>query len=150
MPQRFIPLPDAPGGQRVLVDVALIRKAANRNNPKDSLFTADVRTLHWIAYGRKPTKREENNIAPSQYELVVQWNEEVKKIGRFLLQREDQPGEDREELDRDIEAIQEDLTQLIKGINQGNFPKNPGDHCKYCPNNKTCLGVELNIHLKES
>ncbi|GAB3830951.1 hypothetical protein GCM10028895_47660 [Pontibacter rugosus] len=49
MPLRYIPLPNTPGGQRVLVDVPLVYK----NGQRTSLFVADALVLHWLAYGKK-------------------------------------------------------------------------------------------------
>ncbi|WP_460880862.1 PD-(D/E)XK nuclease family protein [Pontibacter rugosus] len=46
----------------------------------------------------------------------------------------------------DIGALQEELSSSIMGIKQGEFPKNPGDHCKYCPSYNTCLGVAIHTN----
>lgn len=33
-----------------------------------------------------------------------------------------------------------ELVEAIRNIERGKFPKNPGDHCKYCPVVDTCMG----------
>jgi hypothetical protein len=42
----------------------------------------------------------------------------------------------------EYDEMEPELRDVIKAVEAGQYPKSPGEHCKYCSVYSECLGVE--------
>jgi hypothetical protein len=66
-------------------------------------------------------------LAANQYEAVRWW----RNLLRGLSKQRPLPAADNNE-----------LIDVVLDLEKARFPKNPGDHCDYCPVKATCMGLE--------
>jgi len=104
-------------------------------------------SLDWLIDGTKTDRDEEHEVETEsaedlevlvhQYDAVTWWRDAIKAV--FYAQH----GTGQTFLDQkrqDLSRLREELAALIRRIEEGVYPKNPGEHCKYCPACSTCLG----------
>lgn len=108
---------------------------------------AEALSLEWLIHGTKPTDADEDgcameivegvNVNSHQYDVVKFWRSTLKTI-YFSQYGTGEPFLTKNRTK--LVEVRRDLAELIRTIEQGVYPKNPGDHCTYCPAFTTCLG----------
>lgn len=111
----------------------------------------DIQTQEWLRNGTKKPFEPELiapdgvNVFSSLYPAVQWWRSAVwsaivhqrKQDGRMISNA------DVAEQNESAFADHKDrIRQWVQAIEQGPYPKNPGDHCIYCPVRADCLGIK--------
>jgi hypothetical protein len=87
----------------------------------------------WLFFGRPDQPISEDADAdPHIFKTLraaVNWWRELS----YFMTRDDEDLEPQHRME---------LADCIQRLEQGNFRKNPGDHCRYCPVADTCMGLK--------
>ncbi|GEO12625.1 hypothetical protein [Microvirga aerophila] len=84
----------------------------------------------WLQYGRRdvgiPAQQGELSLFTRLYDAVSWWGDMSFHLSRTAKMEVSKADE---------------LREAVRHIQAGAFPKNPGDHCRYCPVHDTCMGL---------
>jgi hypothetical protein len=86
-------------------------------------------------------------VFASKYD-AVQWWSWAKEAAFFRVTTEEQDGTFAEKWQESFRrlAVNQDgrphITQIVEAMEAGRYPKNPGDHCHFCPLKSECMGLE--------
>ena len=107
------------------------------------LFPA-ISTHEWLIDGPKPESgvvdvevRDGVEVMVSQYDVVTWWRESLKAV---FYAEHGVGAPFRADAKAKLVSLRQELVGLVRTVEAGNYPKNPGDHCRYCPAFTTCLG----------
>jgi hypothetical protein len=139
----FYVVPD--GDRAVQVDVAV--RHAFRKGYFRYPFVGDLLHEEWLLPGSVP---EDKNAAFGQTDGVrvfaslyhaVQWWRQASTTAFFYEATRSQHNDFAAKQQQEYARIQEDIRTWLPLIEWGHYPKNPGDHCHYCPVRGECLGL---------
>ena len=134
-------------GQRAIAVDASVRHAIRRGNITYP-FLEDRRFEEWLLPASMPRDNDPPTIQLGnvslygvRYHAWRWWDRGIRLAYRHdaLRGRQDALGE---EARQEYEAFSAELASRIHEIEAGDYPKNPGDHCHFCPVRADCLGLE--------
>jgi len=145
-----VPLVDGYQGQEVLLDLPhgrLFRVERNRNPySRRRHFTPDALALLWLSYGKGLSSDEAATMERHGLELFTQqypaaraWTDASKAAYAYLTADGVPPAS----ITDGMIDLQTDLARRIEQVERGEFPKNPGPQCAYCPARPQCLGIDI-------
>jgi len=86
-------------------------------------------------------------VFASKYD-AVQWWSWTKEVAFFRVTTEEQDNAFAEKWQESFRRIVENqdgrshIAQIVEAMEAGRYPKNPGDHCHFCPLKSECMGLE--------
>lgn len=110
-------------------------------------FDGDLLHEEWLLAPSPPdeddpeyTRVEEVRVFSDSYHAVQWWSRAARvALGYQTSRRQDTS------FARDMEAeyprIVEEVREMVRSVEGGAYPKNPGRHCAYCPVRQECLGL---------
>ena len=72
---------------------------------------------------------------------AVQWWRKASVTAFLYAASRGQRGDFAARQQQDYAEVQEQLRHWLPLVEAGHYPKNPGDHCSYCPARGECLGL---------
>lgn len=106
-----------------------------RRNGRHVPLLDDRQAAIWLTHGRKvngsgsavPAAEDESSRPPDLYEVVQWW----RRMHYALSEPDSLKSSQRNE-----------LADTVRNLEKRPFTKQPGDHCRYCPVQGTCMGVK--------
>jgi hypothetical protein len=135
-----------PVGDRVVQIDVPIRHAFQKGNYRYP-FVADLLREEWLLPGSVPEDKD------AQFEEVegvrvfatlyhaVQWWQRATTTAFFYATTRGQRSEFATKQQENYGQVQEQIRHWLPLVEAGHYPKNPGDHCAYCPIRGECLGL---------
>ena len=146
-----IPLAEGFQGQEVQVrlfharHLDVIRNGRSYNNVK--ALPADAFQVDWLIHGTKPEDDAAREVQKLGLTLFAQQYVAAKEgwwdAAKTAFEHRHWGNWRPDWLDANMESVQDRVLQLVQQLETGAFPKNPGDHCRYCSAQRACLGVDV-------
>jgi hypothetical protein len=135
-----------PDGDRTMQVEVPVRHAFRKGVFRYPFFS-DLLREEWLLPGSVP---EDGQAAFAQADGVrvfaslyhaVQWWHQASTTAFFYAATRNQRNKFAEEKQQDYARVQQEIRDWLPLIEAGHYPKNPGDHCHYCPVRGECLGL---------
>jgi hypothetical protein len=135
-----------PDGDRTVQVEVPVRHAFHKGVFRYPFF-GDLMREEWLLPGCVP---EDGQAAFAQADGVrvfaslyhaVQWWRQASSTAFFYAATRNQHNEFADLKQQDYARVQQEIRDWLLLIEAGHYPKNPGDHCHYCPVRGECLGL---------
>lgn len=135
-----------PVGDRVVQVEVPIRHAFQKGDYRYP-FVGDLLREEWLLPGSVPEDRDTQfdevdgvRVFATLYH-AVQWWQRASTTAFYYAATRTQQGNFAVKQQENYTQVQEQIRHWLPLVEAGHYPKNPGDHCAYCPVRGECLGL---------